>query len=80
MRKLNTWKCLTKRLSAKQMWLYLLQNRLPKMPKMPDEKVALKKIVQICTNFGTLSMHVILLSVSARILINASFFVRLFLT
>ena len=44
------------------------------MPKMSDEKVVLKKIVQICTNFGTLSTRVILFSVSARILTNASFF------
>ena len=44
------------------------------MPKMSDEKVVLKKIVQICTNFGTLSMHVILFSISARILMNSSFY------
>ena len=47
---------------------------------MLDEKVALKKIIQICSNFGTLSMHVILLSISGRILMNSSFFVRLFST
>ena len=50
------------------------------MAKISDEKVALKKIIQICSNFGTLSMHVILFSISARILMNSSFFVRLFST
>ena len=44
------------------------------MPKMLDKKVTLKKTVQICTNFGTLSLHVILFSISARILMNSSFF------
>ena len=48
------------------------------MPRMSDGKVALKKIIQICSNFDTLSMHVILFSISARILMNSSFFVRLF--
>ena len=43
---------------------------------MSDEKVALKKIVQICTNFNVLSMYVILFSISAGILINASFFLH----
>ena len=50
------------------------------MPKISDEKVALKKIIQIYSNFGKVSMLVILFSISARILMNSSFFVRLFST
>ena len=44
------------------------------MPKISDEKVALKKVVQIDMNFVVLSMYVILFSISAWILMNASFF------
>ena len=47
---------------------------------MSDEKVALKKIIPICSNFGTLSMDVILFSISAPILMNSSFFVQLLST
>ena len=35
------------------------------MPKISDEKVVLKKIVQIDMNFGVLSVYVILFSISA---------------
>ena len=41
---------------------------------MLDKKVACKKIGEICTNCGTLSMHDILFSISTRILMNASSF------
>ena len=73
-RKLLTGKCFTRKILAEQIWLYLLLNRLPQMPKISDEKVACKKIIQICTNCSTLSMHHSLFSISARILINASLF------
>ena len=45
-----------------------------KCQKISDEKVALKKIVQISTNFGVFSIYVILFSISAWILMNGSFF------
>ena len=70
-RKLLTGKCFTKKILAKQMWLYSLWNRLPKMPKISDKKVACKKNIQICTNCDTLSIHDILFSISARHLMNA---------
>ena len=43
---------------------------------MSNDKVVCKKIVQICTNCGTLSIHNILFSISVRILMNASFFLN----
>ena len=72
-RKLLTRKCFTKKILAKQIWLYLW-NWLPQMPTISDEKVACKNIIQICTNCGTLSMQDILFSIFAWILINASLF------
>ena len=48
----------------------LIMKQVTLNAEMSDEK----KIGEICTNCGTLSMHDILFSISTRVLMNASFF------